>query len=140
MADALDRRGRKKRPKPDVIERCQIGQGGGAQIIPRLQFRLARGGGELVPGTDGKAVIAPIDAIAHRLAELERDRSLMLDIEVAEAPPRIELERCRKRVSGTHVEAARTGAAALLMRRFEGQLGARKDGAEEQPGAELATD
>ena len=43
---------------------------GRVEVRPRLQLRLARGLRELVPRADGEAVVAAIDPVAHRRAEL----------------------------------------------------------------------
>src|SRR6188768_1701264 len=95
---------------------------------------------ELVPRTHGEAIVAPVDAVAHRCSELERDWPRVLDVEIGQAPSRIELKRCGKRGRRTHIEALSARAAALLMRLVDRQLRSRKDRSEEQPRAELAAD
>ena len=50
--------------KPASSRAGQLGQAG-RQLRPRLQLRLAAAAGELVPGADGQAVVAAIDAVAH---------------------------------------------------------------------------
>src|SRR6185312_2625078 len=140
MTDALDRRGREQGAEAILVELHQVGERGRAQIVARGELHLVRRGRKLVPRADREAVVAAIDTVTHGGAELERDRPPVLDVEVAEATPRIEPERGGKGLRRADVEAARAGAAALRLRRIDRQLGRGEDGAQEQPRAELARD
>ena len=95
------------------------------------------GAGEFVPGADGEAVVAAIDAVAHRRAMLLGDRPAMLDGEVADAAPRIEPAWCREGAGRADVEAGAAAAAPILARRIGRQVERRVDLAEEEPGAVL---
>src|SRR5690606_14527550 len=105
-ADTLDRRAGEARTEAGIIEPGEFGEAGRREVGPRPQLHLMRRRGELVPGADREAVVAAVDAVAHGDPELMRDRALMLDIEVTEAAPRIELERRGEGVGRADVEAA----------------------------------
>ena len=115
-ADALDRRFRKQRAKRGIVEPCEIGKSRRAQFVARGEFRLAAFLRELVPRTHGEAIVAAIDAVADALAEFVRDRPLVLDGEIGNAAPRIELVgrgKCRGRAD---IEAGVAGAAMIARR------------------------
>jgi hypothetical protein len=59
--------------------------------------------------------------------------SLVLDGEVGDASPRIELIGRDERACRAHVEAALAGAAMILFRLIWSDFGGGKDRAEEQP-------
>ena len=88
---------------------------------------------EFVPGTDGEAVVAAEDTVAHRFAILGRDMPFMLDGEVGDAGPRIELVGRDERIGRAYVEAAAAGAAMVRFRCVWVDLGGGEDRAEEQP-------
>src|SRR6185369_17880867 len=90
-ADALDGRAREEAAEAGVVEGGELGQGRGFQLRALAEVGLVRRFGELVPGADGEAVVAAIDAIAHERAQLARDRPLMLDGEIGDATPGVEL-------------------------------------------------
>src|SRR5581483_7971870 len=90
-ADALDRGFCEQRAEGRVVEPHEFGKLGLAQLRARGEFCLAAGLRELVPGADGEAIVAAIDAVAHRLAELAGYRALVLDGQMGDAAPRIEL-------------------------------------------------
>ena len=90
-ADALDRRFCKQRAKRRVVEPREIGELRRAQFFARGEFGLAPGLRELVPRAHREAIVAAIDAVADRFAEFVRDRALVLDGEIGNAAPRIEL-------------------------------------------------
>ena len=96
-ADALDRRFREQRAKRGIVEPRQIRQRRRAQLLARGEFGFAPCLRELVPRADRQAIVAAIDAVADRLAEFVRDRALVLDREIGNAAPRIELVRRGKR-------------------------------------------
>ena len=108
--------------------------------LQRLQARLARGLGELVPRAHGEAIVAAEHAVADRGAELGGDVALVLDGQVGDAAARIELVGRGEGVGRANVEAALAAAAMVDLRRVGLDLGRGQDGAEEQPGAVLARD
>ena len=80
-----------KARKPASSSRQKQVQRRRLQVVARDELRLGGAAGELVPGADGEAVVAAIDAVADRLAEFARDRPLVLDGQVGDAAPRVEL-------------------------------------------------
>ena len=104
-ADALDWRFREQRPESRVIEPNQFSEIRRAQGVARGEFGFAAGLRELVPRAGGETIVAAIDAVADRLAEFVRYRSLALDREVGNAASRIELVGCGKRRGRTDIEA-----------------------------------
>src|SRR5690606_30634689 len=99
----------------------EVAQRRRVQLLAGAQPRFPGRRGELVPGADGKAVVAPEDAVADGRAELVRDRPLVLDREVGDAAARIKAERCGKRPGRADVEAAAAAAAAFGVRGISGQ-------------------
>ena len=95
----------KTRAECGVVEPRELGQRGRAQLVARGKLRLAPRLRELVPGADRQAIVAAIDAVADRFAEFVRDRSLVLDREIGDAAPRIELVGRGERRRRTDVEA-----------------------------------
>src|SRR5690606_2724555 len=122
------------------VEGDEIGQCGTLEFGAGAELGLAAHRGEFVPGADGEAIVAAIDAVAHGAAEFTWDRTLMLDAVIGEALSGIQLEWRGERVGRADVEAAGAGAAAFLMRLVGGQVGGGEDGAEKEPGAEFAAD
>ena len=59
----------KRAPEGRIVEPGELGQRRCAQVVARLQLRLARGARELVPGADREAVVAAIDPVADRARE-----------------------------------------------------------------------
>src|SRR5690606_6980525 len=110
------------------------------QFLARVEGALARLLGEFVPWADGKAIVAAIDAVAHRLAELKRDMTLVLDGQVGNAAARIEFVRLREGLRRTGIETAAAGAAMILMGLVGLDFERREDRAEKEPGAEFARD
>ena len=124
--DPLDRRAGKNFAESSVVELRQIGQQGRGQFGPGVKGRIPRGAGELVPGTNGQAVVAAIDAIADGAAEFMWDVALMLDGEIRNAAPCIEPVGCDDSLLRAEVNAARAGAAMAFMAvgtAFKGQVG-----------------
>src|SRR5689334_14868228 len=132
-ADALDRRFGEARAKRGIIEPCEFSQLWRAQFITRGQLRFAPLLRELVPWAHRKAVVATIDAIADLLAELKRDRSLVLDGEIGNAAPCIEFVRRGKGFGRAYVEAGVAGAAMIDLGLVARQIERGEDRAEEQP-------
>ena len=89
---------------------------GALQLVARGELGLAAFLRELVPGADRETIVAAIDAIADRLAKFVRDRSLVLDGEVGNAAPRIELVGRGKRRGRTDVETGLARAAMIVSR------------------------
>src|SRR5690606_27764877 len=114
MPDALDRRTGEHAAESRIVELHHIGERRRLELGAGAQLHLVRFGGELVPGADRETVVAAIDAVAHGRAEFMRDRPLVLDVEIAEAAPRIQTERGREGVRRADVETLAAAAAALL--------------------------
>ncbi len=111
---------------------------GGTVLRARRKLRLAPGLRELVPRADRQAIVAAIDAVADLLAELARDRALVLDGEIRNAAPRIEPVGRRERFGRADVETRAARAAMIGLRRIERQFQRREQRAQKQPRAELA--
>ena len=130
-----------KRARNAASSSARSSASGGLPAARRgLKLHLARGLRELVPGADGEAIVAAIDAVADRLAKLSRDRPLVLDGEVGNAAARIEPVGRRESARRAGVEAGAAGAAMVVFGRVGGKRGGGEDRAEEQPGAEIARD
>ena len=91
------------------------------QRVARGELRLAAGLRELVPRAHRQAIVAAVDAVAHRGAQLARDRALVLDGEIGDAAPRIEpvgrretprSGRCRGRRGSCRNDRSRARRAA----------------------------
>src|SRR5712672_52815 len=88
---------------------------------------------ELVPWTHGEAIVAAIDAVADGFTEFVRDRTLVLDRQIGNAAPRIELVGRRKCRSRADILARGAGAAMIDVALIARQVGCAEDRAEEQP-------
>ena len=97
----------KQARKAASSRRASSASGGATRSAARRSFASRRRARELVPRADGEAIVAAIDAVADRGAELARDRALVLDGQVGDAAPRIELVGRREGVGRADVEAAR---------------------------------
>ena len=89
----------------------QLEQGDVIEMMTDFKIGLA---GELrvfVPGANQLAVITAVNAVADSLAELFGDRSWMLDSEIGNAAPRVELVGRDDRLGGADVDALMAGAA-----------------------------
>src|SRR5882724_13417870 len=128
------------RAKGRIIELREFAQAGRAQLVARGELGLAAFLRELVPGAGRETIVAAIDAIADRLAKLVRDRSLVLDGEVGNAAPRVELVGRGKRRGRTDVETGLARAAMIGLGLVARQVERGVDRAEKQPGAEPARD
>ena len=140
MSGSLDGRAAKARAKSRVIELEKLGERRIGGLFPDGESRLARSLRELVPGASGETVVAAENAIAHGLAELRRDVTLMLDGEVGDAAARIDLIGRRERARRADVETPSAAAAMILFRLVRRNHGRREDRADEEPGAEFARD
>ena len=123
-----------------IVQLEKLGERRRFEIGARLQLLLARRDGELVPWADGETVVAAIDAVADRVAEVVRDRSRVLDREVGDAAARVELVGRGKGVGRAGVEAGAARAAMVRFRRVRRQFRGGEDRAEEEPRAEVAAD
>ena len=107
-ADPLDRGAGEERAECSVVQGQQVGQRRRDQFWPRQERPVGLGSvGEPVPRTDCETIVAPVDAVADRFPVAMVDRSLMLDGEVGNAAPGIEL-------AGGGDCAGRTGVDAAL--------------------------
>ncbi len=93
--------------------------------------------GKFVPGANGKTIIASIDAVAERGAELGRDVALVLDRKIGNATAGIELIGRRKSIGRANIQAGAAGPAAIRLGDVGGKARGREYRAEEQPGTEL---
>ena len=103
-----------QRAERRVVEPRELGERGALQLVARGELRLAAGLRELVPRADRQAIVAAVDAVADRGAQLARDRALVLDGEVGDAAPRIELIGRREGLGRADVEAGAAGAAMIV--------------------------
>src|SRR5690606_4297624 len=82
VAEALHRGAGEEPAEAGIVEADQLGQRRRGEVLPGPQPGLARGGGKLVPGADGEAVVAAVYAVAHGDAELVRNRPVVLVVVV----------------------------------------------------------
>src|ERR1700730_9833058 len=132
-ADALDRRFCEQRAKRRIVEPYEIGQRSRAPFITRGEFCFAPGLRELIPRADGEAIVAAIDAVADRLTEFVRDRTLVFDGEIGNAAPGIELVGCWKRRGRADIEAGLARAAMVGLGVIARKVRRGEDRAEKQP-------
>src|SRR5256885_7162493 len=88
--------------------------------MAHLEIRVRGRARELVPRTHQLAVVTAVDAIADRLAQLDRNGAVVLDGEIGNAAPRIQPPRGDDRTGGagrdTGLAAAAVGTGALIYR------------------------
>ena len=137
---ALDRRIAKQVAEGGIVETRQVFETRRGQFGAGVKLRLARHGCKAVPWAHREAIVAAIDAIAHRHAEFARNVSLVLDGEIGNAAPRIDFVRCGEGLRRADVEAAAAGTAMIRFGLVGLDLERGEDRAEEQPGAEFARD
>ena len=89
-ADAFDRAFAEEGAEGGIVEPGKVGEAGWFGALGCV-FLFGRGGGEFVPGADGEAIIAAIDAVAEKGAEVGGDRAMVFDGQVRNAAPRINL-------------------------------------------------
>ena len=116
-ADALDRRFRKQRAECGVVEPRQFGKRRRPQFRARGEFCFAAFLRKLVPRAHRETIVAAIDAVADALAKFVRDRALVLDRQVRNAAPRIELVGRGERRGRADLLAGIAGAAMIAGRR-----------------------
>jgi len=121
--------------------RKELDQRGCIETVPHVEVGQAGHAGKLVPGAGKLAVVAAIDAIAHERSQRHGNAAAMLDGQVGDAAPGIELVRRDDRLRGADVDAASTTAAVLVARcirrhaRLQRQVG--QNLAEEKQGTGL---
>src|ERR1700730_1153227 len=136
-AGALDWRSREKFAESRIIEPRELGESRRRQLIARQKVRLPRRPREFVPRTDGEAVVATVNTIADRRAQLDRNHPLVLDRQIRNAAPGIELVGSGERRGRTRIQAAVARAAMVRFSWIGIELEAQIDLAEKEPGAEL---
>ena len=101
---------------------------------------VALGGelGELVPRAHELAVVAAVDAVAQRLAELRGNRGAQLDRQIRNATRRVQLVRRDDRAGRTDIDAGTAGAAVVGRRLIERQRQVGEDLAKKEPRAGVA--
>src|ERR1700733_8792944 len=137
-ADTFDRALDEQCAERRVIEPRQVGEARRAQFLSRRELHLATGNRKFVPRTYRQTIVATIDAIADRRAQLTRNGALMLDREIGDAAPGIETIRRGEGGRRADIEAGAAIAAMILLRHVLRQFKRRENGAEEEPRAELA--
>ena len=97
----------------------QLDEGCGIEAVSRLKIRDRRALGKFVPRADELAVVAAVNAVAHRPAKFHRDRGFEFDGEIADAFARIESVRAGDGLGGADVDAgcARPAMVVLWLRR-----------------------
>src|SRR5690606_10829894 len=125
-ADTLDWRTREDLAETSVIEFRQVAQAWRGKLGPRQEAIVARAPRELVPRADRQAVVAAVDPVADRNAELAGNMLLVLDRQVRNAAPCIEPVGCRKGAGRANIEAAPAGAAMVALPGIGIQIGGRK--------------
>src|SRR5262249_28601887 len=110
----------------------------GGQRRARQKIGLVRGAGKFVPRADREAVVAAIDAVTDQRTQFKGDHPLVLDRQIRNAAPSIELVRRRESPRWADVEAGRAGAAMVALRRVGCKLEGEVDLAEKQPRPEVA--
>ena len=99
-----------------------------------------RGIGELVPGADGQAVVAAVDAVAEEGAEIFLNLALMLDGQVGNAATRVQLVGAGEGIGRAGILTGAAGAAQVAARGIGREVHGRVDRAEKQPRAVVAAD
>src|SRR4029077_5886989 len=121
-----------------VVETREIGQRRRAQYVARGELGFASLARELVPWTDGEAVVAAVDSVADCGSQFARNRTLVLNGEIGNAAPGIELVRCRKCRGRTNIQARAACSATIGLGRICRHVERRENRAEEKPGPEFA--
>jgi len=131
--DALDRTLGEQGAEGRIVEPGKVGEQRPAQGVAGVEAGLAGDRRELVPGADGQAIVAAVDAVAHRNPKFHREGTGELVVEIGQASPRIELERGGEGVRRADVETGRAGAAVLSRRCVRGQFKIGQHRAQKQP-------
>src|SRR5687767_12327937 len=133
VADAPDRRAAQALVELRFGPRKQLHERGSVQAVPCPEIPFSAELGEAVPRADKLAVVAAVDPVADERAQLLGDRAFVLDREVRDAAPGVELVGAADRLRGTDLDAALTGAAMVLLPRVEREGKIAVDLAEEEP-------
>ena len=111
MADAADGAAFGVAQKISFAPVPQLKQRGLAQRCAHIEVAQGAALRVLVPRARQLAVVAAIDAIAHGRAKFLGDHAVVLDRQVADAAPGIELVGRHDGLRGAHIDARRAAAA-----------------------------
>src|SRR4051812_36043888 len=106
---------------------------GAIETVAHREIGLGARLRETVPRTDELAIVATVDAVADQRPQLLGNRALVLDGEIRDAAPCIELVRRNDGLRWTDVDAAVAGAAVLICRYVGRQRQVGVHLAEEEP-------
>ena len=84
------------------------------QAAALVKIRQSAALGELVPGTDELAIVAAVDAVADQGAQLHRNWPAVLDGEIGDTAPGVQLIGRNDGLGGANIDAA--GATAAVRR------------------------
>ena len=102
-------------PERGIVEGEQVRQVRRRQFRPRDKRLVRRRAvGKLVPRTDGEAIITAINPVADCDTKFMRDRPLVLDCQIGNAPPRIETVGGGEGLGGTGPLPSRCAAMHFL--------------------------
>ena len=105
VAEPLHRAAGEQAAESGLVKRQPVADPRLRQIGPRPQLGLAGLPRPFVPGADRKAIVAAVDAVADGAAKLQRDRALVLDREIGDAPAWVEAIGRGKGLRRADVEA-----------------------------------
>ncbi len=108
----------KRARNPASSSAAKLGERRCDPVRARAELGMRRSAREAVPRADGEAVVAAIDAVAEFFPQLVRNRPFVLDGQVGNAARGIEPIGRREGIGRAHRQAARTGAAAVGVRRI----------------------
>src|SRR5688500_3119742 len=111
VADAPDRRAAQPLVELRLAPGEQLDQARLVESVSRFEVIFHAQLGKTIPRTDELAVVAAVDPVADERPQFFRDRALVLDGEVGDAAPRLELVWAADRLRRAHVDAALAGAA-----------------------------
>ncbi len=114
--------------------------GGAARSSRCAQLRFGADAREFVPWADRETIVAAVDAIADQRPQLARDRPLVLDRQIGNAAPRVDLVGRGKGGGRAGVETGAAAPAMVGLRLVGRQVEIGEDRAEKQPRAEIAAD
>src|SRR5262249_4118939 len=115
-----------RRPAEELRQRRAI------EVMAHLEVRVRRRARELIPRAHELTVIAADDAVADGSSQRDRDRTVMLDGEVGDAAPRIELVRRDDGARRAGRDARLARAAVRARRRIERECEISEDLAEKE--------
>ena len=100
----------------------QLDEGRRIESISRLKIRDRRALRKFVPRADELAVVAAVNAVAHRFAELYRYRAFEFDGQITDAFARIEPVGPCNGLGGANVDAGRASAAMVVLSAWRGKF------------------